>query len=144
MNKNKKSDEIWIYSILGILSLILFIGLFVPFYIYYSQFGDKKLTFDYDILGTFGDFIGGSTNFIIGLLNIIATIFLAIVIKNLDKKRFDEQQELDKIQHKQNLELQNDILIRNIREEKFKEFNLISENLINKIMDGGSLQLIKY
>lgn len=128
---------------LGIFAFILFIIALAPIYIYIKQFGNEPLTTNYEILGTFGDFIGGSTSAIIGLLNIIATIVLALVIKQLDDNKDKRQTSIDSLRHKQNLEFQNNLLIRSIREEKFKEFNRIGEKFLKKISLGGNVDELK-
>lgn len=126
------------YYFAGLLSFAL---ICYPLYRYIDKFKPNGISDNPEDWGQFGDFIGGTTNVIIGFLNIVATIILALVIKNLDdsrskikddedKRRHLELIDLEKLRHKQNLDLQVDLFNRNIKHEFQKK---ISENL-NKLL----------
>lgn len=132
-----------------IIALIVFIFLSsIPSIIYIINFRLHNASSDPANWGTFGDFIGGTTNVILSIINIIITAYIAYLIKTLDDKRFEEQKtletqrfeeqkQLDELRHKQNLDLQNDIFIRSMREEVFKDFNrLLQELHLVYIIDG--------
>ncbi|MDM1551542.1 hypothetical protein [Empedobacter falsenii] len=112
------------------LLLLLFITS-LPSIIYFLNFVCSDIKNTPETWAQFGDFVGGTTNVVLGLINIIVTVYLALIIKNLDKSRLEEQKELDNLRHQQNLILQNELFIRNLKENEFKEIDkLICETVI--------------
>lgn len=131
--------------------LLLIIITIIPSVIYIYNFGKHNTSSDPTNWGTFGDFIGGTTNVIIGIINIGITVYIAYLIKTFDdnryqeqraleSQRFEEQKALDNIRHKQNIDLQNEIFIRTIREEVFKDFNLLFQEFSIIYRNEGDLR----
>ncbi len=58
---------------------------FVPIAYYISRFHDYAPATDPSELGTFGDFIGGTTNVILGLFNIALVTYIAINLGNRER-----------------------------------------------------------
>ena len=69
--------------------IILFGGLIslVPVLFYIRQFGDSNLANDTADWGTFGDFIGGTINPIIGLINLALLIAISVYVAKFDSHR---------------------------------------------------------
>ncbi len=131
--------------------IVLIILSAIPLIIYTYFFSSHHRSFDPANWGTFGDFIGGTTNVILGVINIVITAYIAYLIKTLDDKRFEEQKaletqrfeeqkQLDELRHQQNIDLQNDIFIRSIREDVFKEFNQLHKEFSSLYRKGGHLK----
>lgn len=96
MNKYLKPENL-LYTLLIILSPSIFYFL----YFVCNGISDKPETW-----GQFGDFIGGTTNIIIGCMNILVTLLLAKTISELDNNRFEESKNLDDIRHQQTINAQ--------------------------------------
>ena len=135
--KKIKWNEILIYIIVIIFFIILIV---IPVYNYYSSFSENGRSNNPEDWALFGDYVGGTTNVIIGLVNIIVTVYIAYLIKSVDDKRFEEQKQLDELRHKQNIDLQNDIFIRSIREDVFKDFNKLLQELNLVYITDGDLR----
>lgn len=121
MKKNQKNIPEWVFWVLGLVILLLIISLFLPFYIYIKEFDQIIPVGNTEKYGQYGDFIGGTTNFIIGLASIISTVLLALIIKNLDDKN-----------HNQSLDLQQKLFDRGLKENAYKEYTSIIQEL-NKL-----------
>jgi hypothetical protein len=78
--KGLKTTAIIIISIGGLLSII-------PIVFYFAQFGDMNIATDTSVWGTFGDFIGGTINPIIGLVNLALLIAISIYVAKFDSHR---------------------------------------------------------
>ncbi|MGL5236339.1 MAG: hypothetical protein ACRC8Z_16580 [Empedobacter falsenii] len=113
------------------LSIVFFILISIPFFIYFKEFGKFKFSTNQSIYNDFGGFIGGTTSLIIGIFNIIATIILALVINNYDNKR-----------NKDALELQKKIFERELKENAYKEFNILINS--NKISPYNTIEYLEY
>ena len=69
---------------------IIFIGLIlavIPLVVYTRQFGIYNLSNDPGVWGVFGDYIGGTINPIIGLINLALLITISIYVAKLDSHR---------------------------------------------------------
>lgn len=115
----------------GLISLVF---IFYPLYQYIDKFKPNGISDNPAEWAQFGDYIGGTTNVIIGILNIVATIILALVIKNLDdsrskikdkedEKRHLELIEIENLRHRQNLNLQNTLFTKQLKHSIYLEFN---------------------
>lgn len=69
--------------------IIIIGGLFsiIPLIFYFSQFGGNNLATDTSVWGVFGDFIGGTINPIIGLVNLAMLIAISIYVARFDSHR---------------------------------------------------------
>jgi hypothetical protein len=59
----------------------------IPLIVYTSQFGIYNLSNDPGVWGVFGDYIGGTINPIIGLINLALLITISIYVAKLDSHR---------------------------------------------------------
>lgn len=78
--KGLKTTAIIIVIVGGILSII-------PLVFYFFQFGGKHIATDTSVWGVFGDFIGGTINPIIGLVNLALLIAISIYVAKFDSHR---------------------------------------------------------
>ncbi|MGV0830740.1 hypothetical protein ACTS9D_00775 [Empedobacter brevis] len=115
------------------LLLLLFITS-LPAIIYFLNFVCSDIKSTPETWAQFGDFLGGTTNVILGLINIIVTIYLALIIKNLDKSRLDEQKELESLRHQQNLDTQHKLFSEQIKFNAYNEFNLLFGRIYNSML----------
>jgi hypothetical protein len=75
-----KTTAIVIIIIGGLISI-------VPIIFYFVQFGDKNLATDSSVWGVFGDFVGGTINPVIGLVNLALLIAISIYVAKFDSHR---------------------------------------------------------
>lgn len=78
--KNLKTTAIIIITIGGLFSII-------PVIFYLTQFGGYDLSKDTSVWGVFGDFIGGTINPIIGVVNLALLISISIYVAKFDSHR---------------------------------------------------------
>ncbi|MDM1061929.1 hypothetical protein HXZ62_05020 [Empedobacter falsenii] len=112
------------------LLLLLFITS-LPSIIYFLNFVCSDIKNTPETWAQFGDFVGGTTGIIIGFFNILATIILALVINNYDNKR-----------NKDSLDLQKKIFERELKENAYKEFNILVKS--NEISPYNTIEYIEY
>jgi uncharacterized membrane protein len=77
----------WKYKIL--IALVILIVL-TPTAIYILQFGNRPLSSDPQTWGTFGDYIGGLINPVIGILTLIITIIIALELKKIEDQNTEK------------------------------------------------------
>ncbi|MDM1070874.1 hypothetical protein HX001_00040 [Empedobacter brevis] len=132
MKNNQKNIPDWVFWLLGLVILLLIISLSLPFFIYFKEFDQIKPIGNTENFGQYGDFIGGTTNFILGLASIISTVLLALIIKNLDDKN-----------HNQSLDLQQKLFDRGLKENAYKEYTSIIQefNKLERIDENYSNKL---
>lgn len=81
---------------------------FIGFYIY--TFADSQLSHNPDAWGTFGDFLGGTLNPMISLINLSVTIWIALTLNKYSARL-----------HQQQIQTQKELTLIQIRSEAFKE-----------------------
>jgi hypothetical protein len=79
------SKKIIIWSI--IVCIILYL---IPNVIYYCNFSNHKVSNSPGDWGVYGDFVGGSINPILTILNIIALVYLTYTVSDIEGKRMKE------------------------------------------------------
>jgi hypothetical protein len=84
MRKNRSSSQIKQSTTLIIVLFAVFLA-FGPIAYYISRFHDYPPVTNPSELGTFGDFIGGTTNVILGLFNIALVAYIAINLGNRER-----------------------------------------------------------
>lgn len=70
--------------------IILCVGIILcsaPVIIYFARFGNEHLATDTSVWGVFGDFIGGTLNPIIGILNLALLLSISIYVARFDSHR---------------------------------------------------------
>ncbi|MDM1550642.1 hypothetical protein [Empedobacter falsenii] len=123
--------------------IVLIILSAIPLIIYTSFFFSHSKSEDPANWGTFGDFIGGTTNVILGIINIIITAYIAYLIKTLDDKRYEDQKKIDELRHQQNIDLQKDIFINNLKFKEYESFQKLVKKLIITVRNESNLKNIE-
>lgn len=78
-----------------------------PHLFFWYKLGTLTLSNDSAIWGQYGDFIGGSLNPILGILNIIALVYLTFRIAEIEKQRLEESEKLEDKRYCESIELEN-------------------------------------
>jgi len=81
-----KKQLIWI-SIIAFSCILIYT---IPNAIYYCRFHENGLSLKVDAWGQYGDFIGGSLNPILAIVNIVALIYLSFTVSDVEDKRAKE------------------------------------------------------
>ncbi|WP_333662272.1 hypothetical protein [Chishuiella changwenlii] len=127
-----------------VLSIIFLAISLIPIILYIRKFSVNGTSNNPEDWALFGDYIGGSTNVILGLINIIITAYIAYLIGNLDNKRYKEQKEIDKqrfedqkkledLRHQQSLELQERLFLKNVEYQRYDSYNKMYLEIISLI-----------
>lgn len=99
--------------------IIAIVLIIIPLIFYVLNFHDQYFSSESSDWGTFGDYVGGVVNPVIGLLNVIVLIYLTLKIADIDdKNRIDEK----KNRVNENLD--------NLRLTGFKELNAFYIQLV--------------
>ena len=112
-----------------VLGLILLGILLIPIIIYSINFHDHYISMDSTDWGTFGDFIGGITNPIIGIVNVLVLIYLTLKISEIEK--------INRGIDKTNRENENHD---GIRLEGFKELNSFFMRLVKRVANEDPIE----
>lgn len=81
----------------------------VPVLVFIFNFRDSYISSDISDWGSFGDYLGGILNSIISLLTLIATIYIALKISNIEEKR-----------NERNLKFEKQKLLREYQESEYR------------------------
>lgn len=107
--------------ILGIVSLILFLGaLIVPQVLFYQHLHEYGWSNDPARWGQYGDFIGGITNPLLSAISIGVLVFLTITVHNNEKKRHQEAIEIEDKRNQASIETQKIVALNQFRHEAYK------------------------
>lgn len=79
----KQNKIYWLFGITILLSLVITA-------LYFIKFGDGTLSENKSEWGTFGDYIGGILNPLIGLATLVVTFYIAYTFNNYEKSRDDQ------------------------------------------------------
>ena len=83
-------------TLLMVCGAFAFLAFAVPIGFYMSVFGSRRLSDDPADWGVFGDFIGGSINPLLALLNVGIFVYIAIRLHDLETEREYELHDLEK------------------------------------------------
>lgn len=75
-----------------LLGAILCLILFVPVIAYIVNFSNHQVSFDSSDWGTFGDYIGGIANPIIGIANVLVLYYLTVRIAETENENKNKEQ----------------------------------------------------
>lgn len=109
--------------------IFLLIILIIPIIIYSINFHNHFISMDSSDWGTFGDFIGGITNPIIGIVNVLVLVYLTLKISEIEKNNRSIDQT--------NRENEN---LDGIRLEGFKELNSFFMRLVKRIANDTPIE----
>jgi len=123
------------------ISILLLISI-IPITFYFIHFFCNGISKNPEDWALFGDYVGGVSNLILGVCNIIITAYIAYLIGKVDKKRHKKQKELDNLRHQQSLDLQEKLFERNLKENAYKEFNILINS--NKISPYETKEYLEY
>lgn len=139
----KKPTKWYVYLLYGIIILSIITFIIYPAYKYYSTFNEFGESTNPEDWALFGDYIGGTTNVILGIVNIFVTAYIAYLIKTLDDNRLEKQIKIEDLRHQQNIDLQKDIFINNLKFKEYESFQKLIKKLIITIRNESDLKNIE-
>jgi hypothetical protein len=97
----------WVIILCGILLISLFC-IYFSIKFYFVQFSDYSLSDEPEKWGVFGDYIGGTLNPILTIINIVITIWLTVIINRFGNRNSERQ--IDAARKIAKLQLRNEAL----------------------------------
>jgi hypothetical protein len=102
----------------------------VPLFFYLYKFGSLTFSADKGDWGTFGDYLGGTLNPLLGILTLAVTVYIAMTFNDYEKRR--DKQTKDEADVKSYLELYQYFTGAEFREKRHTAWNVVRKAIENK------------